>query len=621
MGNESLKSGFASSGFLDTVALMSEKIVKYGQDWPADRDLLEIELYMCKHPETPGFVSRIHHYTEARRLIWPELDEHRWFTLGFEKAVENKTCVLMGCASSGKTMTGSVFALLSYFISPDDTCVLVSSTQMKSLKQRIWSEITMLWERALDRYEWLPGHLLDSAVAITTDGIDDIEYEGRRARSMRKGIFGVACVQGGKFVGLSRYMGIKQTNMILVADEGSAMTDAFLSSVANLNANENFRCVIMGNPNDLFDPLGKAAEPLGGWTEEFLEPKKTTWWKTRFLGGVCVNLVGKDSPNFDFPEDEPTRYRYLISKEKIADVLSFFPEDSVEFYSMCLGVMRVGIVAKRILSREMCERFNALEPATWFDGNVTRVYFVDAGYGGDRCVGGYGEFGKDASGNQVLNFGRPKIIPVRVNSSLEPEEQISEYVKIDCEAENIPPENMGHDSTGRGGLGTALAREWSARTNPIEAGGSPSDRPVSLDLFVDDEKTGQKRLKRCDEHYDRKVSEFAFALRYAVESSQIRSLPVEAMEELVARKWDRVKERYSVEPKTGKPGRPGFKERFGRSPDIADWACGIVEMARRKGFNISKLAKEQKPTNRTNWIQNESKKYSQMLAGKMLKAA
>lgn len=478
----------------------------------------------------------------------------------------------------------------------------------------------MLWEQALERHPWLPGHLLDSAVAITTDDIDDLD--DRQARSMRKGVFGVACVQGGKFVGLSRFQGIKQKNLMLMGDEVSAMAQNFLSTVSNLNANPNFICDLMGNPNELHDCLGKAAEPIGGWTDEYLDPKKTAVWKTRFMGGVCVNLVGQDSPNFDYPDTDPVKYKYLINRNSIADVLSFFPEDSEEFYAMCKGTMKIGTAAKRILSREMCEKGGALEGPLWKNSNRTRVHFTDSSYGGDRCVTGWGEFGEDVDGNIILAFDTPKIIPIAVGSGREPEEIIADYIKDDCESAGIPPENVGHDSTGRGTLGTYIARVWSAKTNPIEAGGKPTERPVSLDVYVDDPETKQKRLKRCDEHFDRLVSEFAFAVRHAVIAKQIRSLPEEAMDELIARKWDRHKEKYSVEVKNGTAHRPGFKQRFGRSPDMADWACGIVEMARRKGFNISKLSPPaSSASSKPSWLARAEESAKKLAQSRSLKAA
>ena len=154
--------------------------------------------------------------------------------------------------------------------------------------------------------------------------------------------------------------GIKQKRMRLIADEAQQMGGSFLSAFANLDGNEDFRAIILGNPNEPTDPLGKAAEPKDGWTNH-MAPTKTEVWETKFMNGRCVNLVGTDSPNFDFPSDEPTRFKYLISAEKIANTLSFFPKDSVEYYSNCVGVMKVGILSRRVITKDMCFQFDAFK--------------------------------------------------------------------------------------------------------------------------------------------------------------------------------------------------------------------------------------------------------------------
>lgn len=522
--------------------------------------------------------------------------------------------------STGKTHAAAWIALVTYWARPEHTCVLVASTHLGGLKKRVWAEVTMLWEQGVERFPKLAGHLLDSAIAITTDNVEDCDPGERKIRDMRKGIFGVACVTGGKFVGLSKFVGIKQKWMILVADEASMMGETFLSAFANLNKNENFQAIVMGNPNDPLDPLGRAAEPKEGWTDDYMEPKKTMVWDTRFMNGRCVNLIGLDSPNFDYPPEEKTRFKYLISKEKIDDTLSFFPKDSMEYYSQCVGSMKIGTIARRVLSRSMVKEFHAQDEAVWSDHNQTFVYFVDSSYGGDRCVAGWGAFGLDVQGKQILSFSIPKIIPILIGKGVEPEDQIARFVKQDCETESIPPENMGHDATGRGSLGTSLAREWSAMTNPIDAGGRPTSRPVSMEITILDPDTGVKRPKRCDEHYDRLVSEFWFSVRYAVESGQVRGLCDEAVEELCARKWDRIRgDKYSVEVKDGTPTKPGMKQRTGKSPDIGDWVAGIVEMARRKGFIISKLGNPSKvKSDADDWFAQESKKLDKLRKSRQL---
>jgi len=183
----------------------------------------------------------------------------------------------------------------------------------------------------------------------------------------------------------------------------------------------------------------------------------------------------------------------------------------------------------------------------------------------------------------VLRVLAPVIVPVTVRSDLIPEDQISEFCKSYCERRNIPPENFGHDSTGRGSLGTSLARVWSAKCQPVEFGGVPTKRPVSLDLFVEDLDTGTKRLKRCDEHFSRWVSEAWWVVRMAIESGQLKNLPEETMDEGCLREFNLVKgNRIEVESKRI------MKERIGRSPDLFDSLAIAVEICRRKGFQISK---------------------------------
>lgn len=953
---------------------------KYGKKWSSEVHPLQVEMWAIRHPEWIAEQGRTlaFHFEEFRKLCWPHLDAHRWHLLCLEEITKNKVTVLMGPGSSGKTTAAAWIYLTEYWCFPNETCVLVSSTDMRGLRKRAWGEITDLWQKGIEKFDFLSGHLLDSALAITTDNIDDFEYGERKARNMRLGCFGIPCVQGGKFVGLSKFVGIKQKRMRLIADEAcfpigtlvdtpdgkrpietiklgdsvlncngigkvtgtsrkrstrlvhiqtadgreivctpthplftregwktalhvnqsdvmvdtyeamhlmrygvstqrhefspmrsvsgegeggnlhpvwwntsqsvpeseeevlrsllrveasafrpgipkevlhreaveqnfiyqkekrlsqsrslsrvkektcsgdgtlhgfafggakvaatgahecdsqahwaqaegawrqwnwddsgregfessrsrngvelsykdqaavrerlpkllqgglcrtgidvvrggrrtlsqidgascsgreencvsdgnrvvavkiyeqedfrgyklsgngievcnleieghpsysvngflvhnSMMGESFLSAFANLNKNEDFRAIVLGNPNDPIDPLGRAAEPAEGWTDAYMEPGKTRVWNTRFMSGRCVNLIGTDSPNFDFPEDKPTRFKYLISREKIADTLSFFPKDSLEYYSQCIGSMKIGTMSRRVLTRKMCIENKALEKVIWKTSPTTRVYFVDASYGGDLCVGGSADIGEDIDGKNIISFNEPKVIPIKVGTQdMDAEYQIANFVKADLERQEIPPDCMGHDSTGRGALGTALSKVLgSADTHPIESGGAPSDRPVSADLYVTDEENGQRRLKLCSEHYDRKVSEFWYQVRYAVESGQLRNLPEECLSDLCTRKWDRIKrDIISVEPKnrpSTDPNKQGMKQRTGKSPDHGDWAAGIVEMARRKGFIIDKLGKEDgKKKNKPTWIDDLYKETQEAIKSTQLQEA
>lgn len=586
---------------------MAETIERYNALWPANSHELSIEMACIRMGGTWKSQSGkdcgaglAHHYERMRQILWPELDAHRWHILCRDQIIQNKVTVLMGPGSSGKTHEAAWTKLCEYLVFPEDTLILVSSTDIRGLRLRVWGEIVSLWERARDRFPaHVSGHLIDSKLAIATD---NVEEEG--ARDLRKGIIGIPCVQNGKFVGLGKYAGIKQKRIRLIGDECQFMGASFLSAFANLDKNADFRAIILGNPNDPLDQLGKAAEPRDGWGS-FMEPEKTVVWETRFFNGRCVNLIGTDSPNFDYPETEPTKFPYLISREKIANTLSFFPKDSFEYQSQCVGSMKTGVLAHRVLTRDICQKFNTHKDVIW-DGMkpLTRIYGLDAAYGGDRCVGGFIEFGVDIDGKVKLSVSEPHVIPIRIGTGMTPEDQIAERVRVECEQNGIPPENMFHDATGRGSLGTALARLWSAQTNPIEFGGPASERPVCLDLFIFDTEVHARRLKKCSEHYIKFVTELWFSIRYAVEADQIRNLPEDVMEELCMRKWEFFKDKYVLEPKSGTGTKPGMKERTGRSPDLADWLSICVEGARRKGFNISRLASSEAEAVNTQWVRD-----------------
>lgn len=554
------------------------------------------------------------HYEAMRKILWPHLDDHRWNSLCRDEIVKNKVTVLMGPGSAAKTHTAAWVYLCEYFCFPEETLVLVSSTDMRGLRLRVWGELSDLWQKAKDKYPWLAGNLIDSRVAITTDSLEnrDDSDEANRMRDMRKGIVGIPTVQGSKNVGLGKWQGVKQKRVRLIADEAALMASAFLSAFANLNKNVDFRAVVIGNPVDVADPLGMAAEPLDGWGTQ-METDKTTVWDTKFMGGRCVNLIGTDSPNFDFPG--PARYPYLISREKIAETLSFFPKDSPEYYSQCVGSMKIAMLARRVITKQLCIQHNALTPPKWMGTDRTWIAALDAAYGGDRCVLIRGEFGLDINGRQTLCIYPPVIVPVVVGKE-EPEDQIARFVKGYCSDYRIPPENFFHDSTGRGQLGTALARAWSAACNPVEFGGRPTNRAVSLDFFINEEETGIRRLKRCDEHYYNFVTELWFSVRYAIESSQIRSLPEEVMDEGCKRQWDWVSrggsQAIQVEPKED------MKERTRQSPDMFDALAILVEGARRRGFEISRLAKETTQNDTDSWLEDYSKEQDSVFNNALL---
>lgn len=573
---------------------------KYGCLWNPVTDPAIIEMTMIRHggqwTKKDGRLAGnglFYHYRALQSLLWPEDDHHRWSDLMLRNFLENTITAVLGPKDSSKTHTMTKFGLTDYFVFPNDTLIMISSTDLRGLEYRVWGDLKNMFQKAKDRYSWLPGFLIDSKHAICTQNIKEDDV-----RDMRKGIVTIPCLSSsGQFVGLGKYVGIKQKRRRLLGDECSLMRSSYLDSLANLNSGD-FKGIFVGNPIGENDPLDKISEPKDGWDSIGI-PMKTTIWENRFANGKTVNLVGIDSPNFDFPQEPKPRYEYLINQKEIDKVVKFYQKDSMQYFSQCLGVRRSGIEGHRVITRQLCEQFDAFKDAVWYDTNQTRIYAVDAAYGnlgGDRCVGGWIEFGKDVDGKLVMACHPPVIIPVSVKLQRIAEDQIAEYVKNDCESLGIPPENVFFDATGRGSLGTSFARLWSPMVNPVEFGGKPTTRPVSNDLYTYDPVLRRQRLKRCDEEYRKFVTELWFSVKYIIMSGQMCNFPLEVMEEFCLREWKTVEgNRTEIETKTE------TKERMGRSPDLADWMVTCAEGARQRGFIISSLVNEEAEVTDYQW--------------------
>jgi hypothetical protein len=197
---------------------MPELIERYGAKWAAGTEDLQIEMDCVKRSGqwkgksgTLCGMGLSFHLSRMRQIIWPELDDERngqrWHKLCRETACAHKISVFMGCASSGKTHEAAWMYLCEWMSDPENTVVLVSSTDLRGLKLRVWGELSMLWERAVQRFDFLPGHMLDSATAITFSSLEDVEEGERKVRDMRQAIIGIPTVQGGKQVGLGKWQG------------------------------------------------------------------------------------------------------------------------------------------------------------------------------------------------------------------------------------------------------------------------------------------------------------------------------------------------------------------------------------------------------------------------------
>lgn len=541
-----------------------------------------------------------YHFTEALKIIWPEIVWHKWLRMFVKEFLTKRTVVVIGPASSGKTCMAAICVLLDYYCFPSSTTVICCSTTRERLEDRVWGEIKNLHKRALSRFPNLPGKLIESRQRIITSDGDEI-MDGR---DFRNGLVGVPCKKGESYVGLGDFVGLKNKRVTLLGDELSLLPRAFIEGISNLDKNPKFLCIGLGNPKDTTDALGVLAEPaahLNGWDGGIDQAPHSKVWEIRRPQGVCLQLVGTDSPNLDGKLGAA-----LLTKEQIDRDVSFYGTDSLWFTMMNQGMMPRGQGSRRVITRQECEKFGARDLPMWANSARTWIAHLDAAYGGvggDRCVLCFSEFGEeippltvngDLNGTALVNQPRPDsqtrhifalretiLVPIKHEvGSDTPTNQIALYCKQECEKRGVPPTNFFYDAGMRTALTQAFSRLWSVHVNTIDCGGTPhNDRRVSGDIDV-----------LCSDYYSKLITELWFSIRLTILAGQFRGLTDDAILELSSREWTIVgNNKHEVEPKHK------MKAKTGRSPDIADCIAIGVEGARQKGFVIRRIKPLEEP--------------------------
>lgn len=580
----------------------------YGQKWPEGSNPLAIEFgfirgngYFTVKNKTYG-EGLFHHFKAAMSLLWPEDDHHRWSDTIIREYVTNRITVVMGSRDSSKTRTLSKCALIDYFVFPDETLILMTSTNIRGLELRVWGDIKNLHERAKAHYPALPGNVSDSKHGIFTDRIDS---DGA-VRDMRRGILCVPCIGSrGEYMGdaLKDFCGIKQKRRRLIGDEMQFIPREYLKVLDSLDKGD-FRAGFLGNPiAENGKALDDVSAPVNGW-DSIGEIQKTTVWKNRY-NGVTINLVGIDSPNFD--KETLHKFSYLLDQDDI-DRVSQRPggKDSIEWWSQIMGVRKAGAVMNRVLTPSQIENYGGFKDVIWQGDPLTKVYAIDAGFGGDPCIRTWLEFGTDVTGQQVIRFGDQVEIPILVSSELTPEKQIARYAKEDCNVLGIPASNVFFDAGMYATLAVEMAREMSPEVNAVNCGGTATERPVDNSTFVFDSETQMKRLKTWYEHVSKFITELYFVVRLLCQCRQARMFPRPAAEEMGRRMWDYVSgNRYELETKED------YKLRnAGDSPNYADSLVIAVEGARRLGFSIELMPDEQgSATKDSSYLEKELQMY------------
>ena len=231
----------------------------------------------------------------------PLMVKHPWAESMIQAVIKNKYVSIGGAASSGKSHTMAAWGILNWLAAPRDTLVLLTSTTLREARKRIWGSVISLLT------------VLDGAPFKIRDSIGNVAYVNENGTLIEKaGLSLIAAERSKTREAVGKFIGIKQKNVILIADELSELSTAILQAgLSNLSKNPSFSLVGLSNPASRWDAFGEWSEPAQGW--DSIDPNTEDSWKTKW-GGLYKRYDGERSPNILAGE---TLSPWLPTKEKI----------------------------------------------------------------------------------------------------------------------------------------------------------------------------------------------------------------------------------------------------------------------------------------------------------------
>lgn len=561
----------------------------YGLAWPSgiDRWTAERALFKCGWKLENGGVGRYRHFRNWFDRRWPEFEWHPWAewivstlcddtkfcTRGEgEETTILKTLGLAGCAAAGKTHTIAAFALAWWEADPENSAVVLCSTQKDMARKRIWPVVTWMHTSARDCRE--PARQLRQGVLI------DSRNRLLAKRGDDKHCVSLIAVKGGDTQeAVTHLRGTHAERILVMVDEATATPEAILETVPNLRKGcREFILVVIDNCGSHLDSHGLVCEPKDGWGSISVESEE---WKTKGVPkwqiepGVCLHLDGEKSPNVLMRK---TKWPYLYTWEDhlAASTGTSAGEElrnTAGYWQHDRGFWVPEGVSDRLFSEVLFEKYEAVGDKQFeFLSESRMVSFLDPAFGGDKCCHVIGRFGDIPGGKEGLQILSSRYVDVSAVSNDERDYQIARKVMEWCRQLGVQPECHGTDATGTGrGVHAILAAEWSPLVRRVEFGMAGTDRASS----GADGRPGR-------EVYANMVTEMWFSFRDFVVSGQVRGLYADAVIQFCARPYRMQGRRYMLVPK--QECRVLLK---GRSPDDADACAGLLEVCRRLGFQCT----------------------------------
>ena len=522
----------------------------------------ELSALLCGFAEHTVPAAREHLFWCIADILWngperqqPLFAKHPWAEQMIHAASREKYLAIGGAASSGKSYTMAGWAIVNWLAAPDRTLVLVTSTTLREARKRIWGAVITL----LTSVPGLPIKIRDSIGSANYIDPNGVIYD-------RAGLSLIAAEKSRTREATGKLIGIKQERVMLVADELSELSHSIIqTSLSNLSSNPNLRVVAMSNPCSRFDAFGDWAEPHKGWDSVVSEIEYS--WRTKY-NGLYLRFDAEQSPNILAGEEI---YPWLPTQQRLDEAKLNLGESSRGFMRMYRAVFFDSDESEGVYGESELMRGGALQKTSLRDS--IKLAALDPAFtnGGDRTMLRFGELGYDSRGQYVLQFGESMLLHEdETNKAIPRTHQIVKQLKEICQARKILPENVAVDATGAGApFCDVIASEWSPEILRVVFAGKASDRRVSM-----------SNSTSCHDLYANRVTEIWFAGKELIRCGQLKGVDPELAKEMTARQYETAKGGEGLRMRV--EAKPDFKKRTGYSPDNADAAFLLVDLARNR---------------------------------------
>lgn len=560
-------------------------------------------LYAAKNARTHDELEYL--FWAFADLVWNKdpyerkMARQRWSHQMIHHAVREKYLAIGGAASAGKSWTIGGWAVFNFLLSPHNTIVLATSTDVKGAEKRIWGAIRKLMD------------MVEGAPVRVQSAEKSIRYEDNYGKLHPSGLFLITSDKSPSKDKVGKMIGVHADRVILIADElGDISHNVLTAATGNLAKNPHFQMIGMSNPASRMDPFGIFAMPSHGWGS--VNTETDYGWKTK-VGGYYLRLDAEDSPNFD--EEDPSvpwetgkLFNFLPTRESLdADLDAtmadsreaarktrtylrfnravFFDSDDDESYYSEADIRRAGADLPEVLQQ------------------AKTICGVDLSFseGGDNTVLAFCDIGFDTRGQFSINLKELVYVQQDMTDKTTPRSlQISEKIRKECQKRGLTPDQVAIDASTGGGsaLCDMLQLQWGEGFLRVQFGGSPSDKKIK----------NNSKLTGKDRYWNR-AAELFFTARQYMLGRQIYGLNPTIIRQMCARKYESIKSSRGVLLKV--EGKDKYRARMGHSPDETDAYLVAVELARtRFGVMAADPVPDSKaPTNMASWLRG--KKFSE----------